>query len=378
MAALRSAARFILAHDGGVSSTVGDEGPPAEVPPKSRRRSSRRVALLLPVTAVLIAAVVTALPELAHARPLHAAPVASTGTPTTVGEPPTTTPTTAPRTTTAPDPAPPPAPSGTPPAVATPPAPYPIRQSSLTLVDTSRATPARGSTPALPSRTLPTLILTPVGAPGPLPVVVFAHGYDSEPQTYLPLLQAWAGAGYLVVAPESPGSAQNLPGTPVRTDITGQAADLSFLITNLLQGAAGPVDPARISVAGHSDGGSAVATLALDPTYHDPRIASYLVLSGAIPDGIGGPWGGVDEPGRLLVVVGSADEYGNLPASTAVYDTAAMVKTLVIANGGDHLDTYLGTGVLTEAVRAATLSFLGRGSVAPAAGSSLTVSSAAP
>lgn len=347
--------------------------------------------LLLPIIAVLTTAVVTALPELAHAHPLHASPMPAASTPTTalsapspVAAAPTALPAAAPATTIATPtttlPPATPATPVTPPAAATPTAPapvYPVRQSSLTLEDTSRTTPARGSTAGLPTRTLPTLILTPVGAPEPLPVVVFAHGYDSEPEAYLALLESWAGAGYLVVAPESPGSAQNLPGTPVRTDITGQAGDLSFVVTQLLHGAAGPVDPTRISVAGHSDGGSAVAILALNAIYHDPRIASYLVLSGAIPDGIGGPWGGVDQPGRLLVVVGSADEYGNLPASTAVYDTAAMVKTLVVANGGDHLDTYLGTAPLTEAVRAAILSFLGQGSVPPAAGSSLTVSSAA-
>ena len=397
MPALRSAARFILADNGPASSPGPDEGSPTDTPPRSRRRSSRRAVLLLPIVAVLISVVVTALPELAHARPLHAAPMLVAGAPTTtLGAPspaaaetvapePTTTSTSAPATTIAtPETALPPAPPVTPPATAAPPAPaapatsaYPVRQSSLTLVDTSRTTPARGSAAGLPTRTLPTLILTPLGAPGPLPVVVFAHGYDSEPQSYLPLLQTWAAAGYLVVAPESPGSAQNLPGTPVRTDIAGQAGDLTFLVTHLLQGAAGPVDPTRISVAGHSDGGSAVAILALNPTYHDSRIASYLVLSGAIPDGIGGPWGGVDEPGRLLVVVGSDDEYGNLPASTGVYATAAMAKTLVVANGGDHLDTYLGTAQLTEQVRAAILSFLGRGSVTPTAGSALTVSSAA-
>lgn len=141
--------------------------------------------------------------------------------------------------------------------------------------------------------------------------------------------------------------------------------------------AAGPVDSSRISVAGHSDGGSAVAVLALDSTYRDPRIASYLVLSGAIPDGVGGTWGQAAQPGRLLVVVGSDDEYGNLPASTAVFDAAAMSKTLVIANGGDHLGTYLGTGAVTTAVRAATLSFLGQQQVVPTTGSPLTVTAAA-
>jgi predicted dienelactone hydrolase len=87
-------------------------------------------------------------------------------------------------------------------------------------------------------------------------VVVFAHGFDAEPETYLPLLDAWAAAGYLVAAPEFPGSAANLPGTPIETDIAEQAQDVSFVISQLLSGVAGPLDPTRIAVAGHSDGGS--------------------------------------------------------------------------------------------------------------------------
>jgi len=219
------------------------------------------------------------------------------------------------------------------------------------------------------------MILTPVGAGDPLPVVVFAHGYDSEPQTYQPLLQSWAAAGYLVVAPASPGSAQDLPGAPVRTDIAEQARDLSFLITSLLGGAAGAVDPARIAVAGHSDGGSAIAVLALNPAFHDPRISSYLVLSGALPDGVAGSSGGTAEPGRLLVVVGSDDEYGNLPASTAVFTSAAMAKTLVVADGGGHLGPYLASGPLADEVRAATVQFLNHQAITQEGGSPLTVSS---
>jgi fermentation-respiration switch protein FrsA (DUF1100 family) len=206
--------------------------------------------------------------------------------------------------------------------------------------------------------------VAPVTSRGPLPVIVFAHGYDTEPETYVTLLQDWASAGYLVVAPESPGSASDLPGTPIRSDIGGQAQDLSFVVTAALAGTFGPVDASRVTVAGHSDGGSAVATLALNDSYHDGRIANYLVLSGAIPDGVDGTWGTAPETGRLLVVVGDQDEYGNLSASTEVYDTATMAKTLAVAPGGDHMDTYIADTDLAQQVRAETLAFLA-GTVSP-------------
>lgn len=243
-------------------------------------------------------------------------------------------------------------------ATATPAPPYPVVQTTVTLTDASRSTPARGAVAGAPTRVLRTLVLTPATAPRALPVIVFAPGYNSQPESYLPLLDAWAARGYLVVAPDSPGSAGDLPGSPVRSDIAGQAQDLSFTISAVLGGMAGPVDATRITVAGHSDGGSAVAVLALDPAFRDVRIASYVVLSGAIPDAVAGPWGTERTAGRLLVVVGDADEYGNLPASTDVFDTANMTKTLVVARGGDHLGTYLSDSALAFAVRSETLSFL--------------------
>lgn len=265
--------------------------------------------------------------------------------------------------------------SSTPPTTSTTLAgpPFTTSTRSVTLTDTTRSSPARDGAPGSPIRSLRTLVVAPVTIGGPLPVIVFAQGYDTEPESYMTLLQDWASAGYLVLAPESPDSASDLPGTPIRSDVSGQAQDLSFVVTAALAGTFGPVDPGRVSAAGHSDGGSAVATVALNSSYHDSRIGNYLVLSGAIPDGVDGSWGTAPETGRLLVVVGDEDEYGNLPASTEVYDTATMAKTLAVARGGDHMDTYLADTVLAQQVRAETLAFLA-GTVSPG---SLELSSSA-
>src|SRR5205085_2252823 len=80
----------------------------------------------------------------------------------------------------------------------------------------------RGSGSTGDSRRLRTIIHWPARVRGRVPLIVFAHGYDTEPETYEPLLDAWASAGYVVAAPELPGSARDLPGTPLR-DIPEQA-----------------------------------------------------------------------------------------------------------------------------------------------------------
>lgn len=234
--------------------------------------------------------------------------------------------------------------------------PYPVATSTVPLFDPTRDTPARGSVPASSGRVLTTDIWRPVRPTGPLPLVVFAHGWDSDPNAYATLLSAWAAAGYLVAAPVFPDSADTLPGTPV-SNYPEQAQDMSFVITSLLGGVAGPVDASRIAVAGHSDGGTDVALLALNPAYADPRIKAYLSLSGEIPDGVDGPWG-VPTSGSLLVAVGTDDEYGLLPKATLVYQTADMVKTMLTVTGGDHLQTFVADTPQSQAVREETVRFL--------------------
>jgi hypothetical protein len=186
--------------------------------------------------------------------------------------------------------------------------------------------------------------------------VVFGHGWDSDPDVYATLLSTWAAAGCLVAAPVFPDSADTLPGSPV-SNYPEQAQDMSFVITSLQEGVAGPVDSSRIAVAGHSDGGTDVALLALNPAYADPRIKAYLSLSGEIPAGVDGPWG-VPTSGSLLVAVGTDDEYGLLPKSTLVYQTADMSKVMLTINGGDHLQTFVADTPQSQAVRDETVGFL--------------------
>jgi len=233
---------------------------------------------------------------------------------------------------------------------------YPVEDETITFVDPTRATPARGDVAGHAGRTLVTDILRPEGLDGPLPLVVFAHGWDSDPNVYSALLNDWAAAGYLVAAPFLPDSTDTLAGSPV-SNYPAQAQDLSFIITQLLNGRAGSVDRQRIAVAGHSDGGTDIALLALNPEYADHRIRAYLSLSGEIPAGVAGPWG-VPTPGALLVVVGSADQYGLAPRSAQIFGVAQMTKAMITVSGGDHLGTYLASTPPAAALRTETIRFL--------------------
>jgi poly(3-hydroxybutyrate) depolymerase len=241
-------------------------------------------------------------------------------------------------------------------AASTPQPPFGVQDETITLSDPSRETSERGDVPARSGRVLTTVIRRPEGAVGPLPLVVFAHGWDSDPYVYESLLDTWAAAGYLVAAPTFPDSADTLPGSPV-TDFPNEARDLSFLITAMLNGVAGKVDPARIAVAGHSDGGTDVAMLALNPAFADHRIRAYVSLSSQIPAGVDGPWG-APTPGALMVAVGTDDEYGLYPDAYQVYQSADMAKVFVSAAGGDHLDTFVGTIASAIAMREETVKFL--------------------
>lgn len=285
-------------------------------------------------------------PGTATTAPARAAPhstvaSATSPAPTTTGPIPTTT-----------------APAG---GVATP--TYAVADQTFTLVDPTRPTPARGSVPVSAGRVLRTVVRRPAGLAGPLPLVVFAHGYATDPETYEPLLDAWAAAGYLVVAPDCPGSASDGPGTPVQ-DYAAQARDLSFVISAILNGNAGPVqadqvEPGQIVVAGHSDGGTAVTIMALNPAYADPRVKAYVNMAGQIPTDVPGPWASSPVSGALLVAVGDRDQYGNLALSTAMFAAARMPKALLVVPGGDHLGTFVASSAVAAQVRAATVRFLG-------------------
>lgn len=204
-------------------------------------------------------------------------------------------------------------------------------------------------------RTLETVVRYPSGG-ATHPLVVFAHGFALTPATYSALLDAWAAAGYVVAAPVFPLTSANAAGGPNEADLVNQPRDVSFVITRLLALSGGEIDPARIAVAGQSDGGVTALAVAYDRRYRDRRIRAAVIMSGAMLPGMGafprrGP--------PLLAVQGTADTL-NSPATTSYYfGLAARPKFLLWLLGASHLPPYTDQQPQLRIVERATIAFLG-------------------
>ena len=183
----------------------------------------------------------------------------------------------------------------------------------------------------------------PVARSGGYPMVVFAHGYDVTPDTYAALLDAWARAGFVVVAPifpdESAFEVAAQHGANTEDDLANEPGDLVFVTKQVLQTSNvesstcpilnGLVDPSEIALAGHSDGAQAVGMLAYDHGL-DPQGENYaslrtgisyrsvIILSGA--EDITQSY--ADEASRpdLLVVQSLADQCNPARFGVHLYD----------------------------------------------------------
>jgi dienelactone hydrolase len=210
-------------------------------------------------------------------------------------------------------------------------------------------------------RSLETVVRYPATG-GPYPLIVFGHGYALTPGTYSRLLAAWAHAGYVVAAPAFPLEKADARGGPDESDLVNEPRDVSFVLDRLLALNTRPhgvlegrIAPARIAVAGHSDGAVTALAVAYDRRFRDRRVRAAVVLSGAALAGMGSfPRGGPP----LLAVQGTADPI-NAPATTAAFfRRARRPKFLLWLLGASHLPPYTAGQPQLGIVEGTTTAFL--------------------
>jgi pimeloyl-ACP methyl ester carboxylesterase len=264
--------------------------------------------------------------------------------------------------------------STVPPTTTTLPAsPFPVAQLTETFVDSSRSAPARNGVPAQPPRTIRTTIYYPASAaptaenptpptvsPGGFPLVVFAHGYEIDAAAYASLLHDIATGGYVVAAPDFPGTSTAYPGGAVREDSLNEPGDISFVITSMLQLAqqAGPlqdaIDPNAVGVNGQSDGGVVATATGWNTCCQDPRIKAGAIYTGAT-FAFEGEWFPPGSP-PVMFVHATADEINPYSASTSMFDMAQSPKYFLTIEGGSHLEPYIDPPWEPE-IAAATVAF---------------------
>jgi hypothetical protein len=240
--------------------------------------------------------------------------------------------------------------------------------------------PAKGG-----SRTGPTVRAKPDYSAGPYPVVVFAHGFDTLPETYLPLLDAWVNAGYVVVAPEFPdenaneisslGNATTTQLETAESDVVNEPYDIAYVVSEVESSATGAatsgaawlkglVEPGKYALAGHSDGAQAVAALVYAQAQSQLYATTYaglatrpfavIILSGSE---LSGTYAAPTNPPPLLFVQSAVDEC-NLPenAATLFHDAGGgFFLKLLDAN---HFGPYLGQGRAASIVEKVSVAFL--------------------
>lgn len=248
------------------------------------------------------------------------------------------------------------------------PGPHGVGVRTVTLVDSTRGTPANGEVAALTTRTLPVEIWYPAatGTPeapardaapidGPLPVLVFAHGFMSGKTDHALLGASIASRGWVFAAPTFPLSNLTAPGGATVLDVLHQADDMGFLLDALLAGQAdlswlaGRVSTDHAVFGGMSLGGTTAMLAGLYPPTRDARVDAVIAVA---PAACMVPLASFDATTPpLLLVHGDADAFVSLPGnSQPAYDASDAPKVLVTLHDATHAGFPDATAALFDAV----------------------------
>ena len=227
-------------------------------------------------------------------------------------------------------------------------APLTVSRSERVWTDDTRPTARNGSFPGAPNRTLRTLLWLSSSA-HPQPLFIMAHGFTGLPEKFEAMAHAIATAGFVVAAPAFPLTNQEAPGGQVGNiqEVAHQPADVSFLISALLDANATPGDalhdrivPTHIAALGHSLGGTTVTALTRKACCRDPRVAATILFAPGPVDFFRNRFG--DDPiaagPPTLILQGHRDPIISLGSSQNLYAQFDPPRFLVGIPEADHSD----------------------------------------
>jgi pimeloyl-ACP methyl ester carboxylesterase len=231
---------------------------------------------------------------------------------------------------------------------------YEVGRSSFTVVDPTRTTAAVAAAGLAeqPSRSIDVTVLYPSvdggPAPGPFPVVVFAHGWNGTIDRFLAPAEVWAEAGYVAALPTFPLSRE---GVAIGDDYVNQPGDISAVLDSLAEGGPdgsldGLVDLEHVAVGGHSLGSATVFRAAYNSCCVDDRIDATIPVSGGPADiGQGGYETWPETP--MLLVHGVVDQAVPIAVGDGVFDLVGAPVRYLRMDDADHVSVFEGAnGVL--------------------------------
>jgi dienelactone hydrolase len=222
--------------------------------------------------------------------------------------------------------------------------PLTVSRTERVWVDGSRVTPRTSKFPGAPDRTLRVLIWQP-SRPDPSPLLVMAHGFGGLPEKFDAFARTVAAAGYVVAAPAFPLTNENAPGghdVGLRDQIN-QPADVSFVITQLLNAAAtagdplaARIQPSEIAALGHSLGGATVIGLTRKNCCRDDRVRATVLVAAAtfLATALGSDPITAGPP--TLVIHGTGDQTVAYESSVDLYSRIAPPRILLGLTGAGH------------------------------------------
>ncbi len=256
---------------------------------------------------------------------------------------------------------------------------YPVGRTGGIAVDRARGVPARAPNKAASYRTLPISIWYPAASGkvagtdtfwatargGHFPLVVFAPGFDANPDTYQKFLHTIAAQGYIVAAPVFPLEARiagAAPATRSNTEMLNQMYDMTTVISQMIAysktagnflGAA--MDPNKVAVIGHSDGAMTVAGMTMSTSYTDKRIKTAIVMSGA------GPYGLTWKDRKvvpMMIEQATRDPYNAQANSQWLFNAVRGARSYLTLNGYYHIWPLNGTDRIADLTRRAVVAHL--------------------